>query len=333
MRYHLGEYSYGARFKTLRGIREFKKQVLRGLMHRTPDILYCHDADTLSLGMRLNRQRSIPVVFDMHDLHHTWVRMHAPRSLLRKLVSSIQERSMLKMLRDTDLIIVSSGKINSESKHPGFREYLSNRGFQSLVVENRTDTLSHRQPNDSKEWTVGYAGRIRETESFQFLLQTVESFDLENRPKVRIAGDGISSLNVKRMLSEFEKKGIRTEFSEGFQESELEGILEGIDVMFAMYSPERGNILQGALPVKMFDAAARGIPSVVNSGCLMGEIAQHERIGVAVEWMNTESLKNALTAARTMTVESHDMSAKQRNELVDSIQKILTRTVDEQPLL
>ena len=54
--------------------------------------------------------------------------------------------------------------------------------------------------------------------------------------------------------------------------------------MYAMYGPLRGNILQGALPVKMFDAAAQGVPSVVNNDCLMGDLAveralERQRLG------------------------------------------------------
>ena len=49
-------------------------------------------------------------------------------------------------------------------------------------------------------------------------------------------------------------------------------------------TPARGNINDGALPVKMFDASSLGIPSIVNSNCLMAEICESEKLGMSVEW-------------------------------------------------
>jgi len=70
-----------------------------------------------------------------------------------------------------------------------------------------------------------------------------------------------------------------------------------------MYAPRRGNITQGALPVKMFDAAAQGVPSVVNDGCLMGDLAQSENIGIAAEWGDAESVGKALLDLKDRVVE------------------------------
>ena len=37
----------------------------------------------------------------------------------------------------------------------------------------------------------------------------------------------------------------------------------------------------GALPVKMFDAAKHGVPSLVNSECLMQDYAEKYQLGIA----------------------------------------------------
>ena len=70
-----------------------------------------------------------------------------------------------------------------------------------------------------------------------------------------------------------------------------------------MYSPFRGNILQGALPVKMFDAAAQGVPCVVNDDCLMGDLAESEGLGKAVAWGDEVAVGQALLAMRMEVVE------------------------------
>ena len=67
-----------------------------------------------------------------------------------------------------------------------------------------------------------------------------------------------------------------------------------MSVMYAVYPTVRGNILDGALPTKMFDAANFGRPSLVNSGCLMGDIAESEQIGIAIDPMNQNELISKL---------------------------------------
>ena len=77
VRHHLGVHPYGASFATLRGLRAFRHIALRACEDATPDLVVCHDADTLPLARRL-RKKGIATVFDMHDLRHTWAKLAHP---------------------------------------------------------------------------------------------------------------------------------------------------------------------------------------------------------------------------------------------------------------
>ena len=90
IRHRVGNIPYGGTWNTWRGIQRFLKSVSNSL--QDVDVLHCHDADTLPLA-RMNPR--VKVIFDMHDLQHTWVRMPAPNSLLRKLASYRMKSSML----------------------------------------------------------------------------------------------------------------------------------------------------------------------------------------------------------------------------------------------
>ena len=67
-----------------------------------------------------------------------------------------------------------------------------------------------------------------------------------------------------------------------------------MSVMFAVYPVNRGNILDGALPTKMFDAANLGRPSIVNEGCLMADIAKAENLGISIDYSDSDSLLDSL---------------------------------------
>ena len=71
-----------------------------------------------------------------------------------------------------------------------------------------------------------------------------------------------------------------------------------------MYDPERGNIMQGAIPTKMLDAAAFGRPSVVNANTPMGELCETERIGTTADYGDVSKIAEAIERAHGMEITS-----------------------------
>jgi glycosyltransferase involved in cell wall biosynthesis len=325
MRYHLGEIPYGGMRKTIKGILQFVKRVKASLMHSPPDLIYCHDADTLSVAVSLKKSHQIPFVFDMHDLHHTWIRMPAPNSILRKLLSLKMEATMLRQARKADAIITTSGKIEG-GKFDGFEQYLQSKNLASTVVENRPLEMSipQQEPSDNKQWTIGYLGRVRELKTFTLMLEAIKLIPATERPKIIIAGDGTKAKEVQQlMMNAVESGEIEAEVSGAFTSSQFEELVGQLDVMFALYPPNRGNISQGALPVKMFDAAANGVPSIVNSDCLMGELAEFEEIGRAVRWDDAQAACNAMLELKGTIVELRITSQREKDKFLSTVLPLL----------
>ena len=73
--------------KVLSGLKRFRKKVLQDLIKNPPDIIHCHDADTLEIGISLKSKNNTILVFDMHDLAHTWAKMARPRSIIRRIIA------------------------------------------------------------------------------------------------------------------------------------------------------------------------------------------------------------------------------------------------------
>ena len=325
MRYHLGVTPYGGMSKTIRGILQFTKRVKATLIHSPPDLIYCHDADTLSIAVAMKKSHSIPFIFDMHDLHHSWIRMPSPDSIIRKLLSLKMESTMLRRAKVADAIITTSGKI-SNGQHDGFEQYLKSKGLDCIVVENRPLEMSipENKSSQQEQWTIGYLGRVREVKTFTLLLQAVKLIAVNKRPKVIIAGDGIRADEVRQLMMDAVESGeIEAEVSGAFTPIQFQQLVKQLDVMFAVYPPQRGNILQGALPVKMFDAAANGIPSIVNSDCLMGELAESEGIGKAVVWDDAIAISNAMLELRGTTVELKISSQREKKRFLSAVLPLL----------
>ena len=250
--------------------------------------------------------------------------MPAPQSLVRKRISKRLEKRMLRRLTMADHILTSSGKVGTNGVHPGFREYLEQHGYASTVIENRPNVSRTMESKPRSPWCIGYLGRVREVQPFQHLLQSVLSIKEENRPSIRIAGDGVAHEEVRQLLerTQVEHK-IQFEMSGAFDSEQFYELIQEVDVMYALYRPDRGNIMQGAIPVKMFDAAAFGVPSVVNSDCLMGEVAESEGIGIGVKWMDTEGLTKALQKLKSTKVQLNTGSERERLKFVAALEPYL----------
>ena len=324
MRYRVGKVPYGGSISTLLGLKKFTRQVRDTLLHEPPGLVYCHDADTLKIGTALKRAKSVPFVFDMHDLQHTWVRMESPSSLPRTLVSRRFKQKMLNRAKHAECIITSSKGVDGGTQR-GFVEWLAHHGLVGEVVENRPmPPFPEPSPGATEGWTVGYLGRIRDLKSFELLLRSIKELPVLERPKLRIAGDGTAAPKVRRMMMDAVEAGeIEATITGAFTSKEFGEIIQEIDVMYAMYSPLRGNIIQGAIPVKMFDAAAHGVPSVVNDGCLMGELATLETMGICAEWGNLDSVKNALLKSKGMSVELNHTGEREQLRWMAAMEPVL----------
>ena len=303
-RHRVGLVPYGGTWSTWRGLRRFLASVADSM--GPVDLLHCHDADTLPLAMSM---ANTPVLFDMHDLHHTWVRMPAPNSPIRRIISSRMKGNMLRRAKTASSIITSS---------PGFSEWLQHHGLNSVAVENRPQRTE--TPSFPDRSTIGYFGRIREIESFKLLFQSVEMLPKTQRPRIIIAGDGTKSKEVQSLASTHTELDV--DVRGPFNHENLSEMMSEISMMYAMYSPERGNINDGAVPAKMFEAAAHGRPSIVNANTPMGLVCESEGLGATVDWKDTQALASAITAIQGTEVTLEIDESRERERFLSVLDQL-----------
>lgn len=297
MRHHLGVHPYGASFATLRGLRKFRQSALRACEKTAPDLVVCHDSDTLPLARKLQKM-GIATVFDMHDLRHTWAKIGASHRLDRRLASRWLEQRTRRGLPHADLVVTTSGAITEDGR-PGLQQQVEAWGRAALVLENRPEEGTFRTASPDDTWRVGCFGRVRDLATVDLVIRALSSMPIDHRPVLRWAGDGVAASAARRRLADSD---LEVESEGAFAHEDLDRLHDGVDVALALYDPGRGNIADGALPVRMFEAAVRGVPSVVNAGVLMGDIALREAIGVVCAWDDAEALVAALNDARNLAV-------------------------------
>ena len=272
-----------------------KKRFLRSLEGQYDFIIY-NDSD--SIGTKNLHSRFS--ILDLHDIAHAWPIMQKT-SLLRRLVSSRMKQTLRKNGPRFDGFLTSS---------PGLSNYF-NREFQfkSTVVLNVRNASPLPQPLNK---TIGFFGRIRD---FEAMVSLVECSTRTGFHPI-VAGDGPC---VNRLLERYPQLDYRGPFDE----TQLAELMAEIDVMFAMYNPEKENIRQGALPVKMFDAAAFGRPTVTSADVPMGDFCLENKLGVVASFGDQDSISNAIEEAYEVDVISALSEEDERKKFVTLIQSIL----------
>jgi hypothetical protein len=181
--------------------------------------------------------------------------------------------------------------------------------FQSTVVLNVRDASP--LPRQMTK-TIGFFGRIRD---FEAMVSLVECSQRTGFHPI-VAGDGPC---VNQLLEQYPQLDYRGPFDD----TQLSGLMAEVDVMFAMYNPEKENIRQGALPVKMFDAAAFGRPTVTSAHVPMGDFCLENKLGAVASFDDQDSVSTAIKEAYEMDVVSIHSEEDERLKFVTLIQSIL----------
>lgn len=276
-----------------------KKKFLSSLSGNYDLIIY-NDSDTLSK----NRLSGHLEILDLHDIAHVWPIMQK-RSFPRRILSWMMKRQLKRNRKRFNHIFTSS---------PGLQRYFSNEfGIKSSVVLNRRNTDNLPRPMNK---SIGYFGRIRDLESMKLLIDsaTLGGFN------VILAGDGPCTDELLEIFPSIDYRG-------PFDEKGLIKLMGEIDVMYAMYNPKKENIRSGALPVKMFDAAAFGRPTITTADVPMGDFCLEEEMGVAAQFGNVQSVIDGLNKAYEMEISGCKGEDVERDVFLSQIDALLA-TID-----
>ena len=110
-----------------------------------------------------------------------------------------------------------------------------------MVIENRPQE-SQKTPkkNNERETVVSYIGKIRDEEAMNFLISSVLKLRDLSKIKLLIAGDGVLSGKIEKMLIQYhEEVGLDYEFHGRFNVEQKYKLIAKSDVMFAMYNPKK----------------------------------------------------------------------------------------------
>lgn len=272
-----------------------KKKFLKSL-HGQFDLLIHNDSDSIGTSNIKATNR----ILDLHDIAHAWPVMQKT-SFLRRFLSSRMKNQFRNSIEYYDGFFTSSPRLAAY-----FEQEFS---IQSTVVLNVRNTNPLPRPKMKK---IGFFGRIRDYDAMVLLVESCKQIGFSPI----FAGDGPSVNRLVERYPDMDYRGL-------FDKSKLIELMAEIDVMYAMYNPEKENIRQGALPVKMFDAVAFGRPTVTTAGVPMGDFCIEHKLGTVATFGDVQSVSSAILDAYELDVVSTLTEEDERTKFMTLVQSVL----------
>jgi len=293
---------HGGGARNVSAYREFWRRAAELAIETVPDVVHCHDLDTVPAGVAAVEQlrpRKVRLVEDFHELYRE-SKMVPQRGLLgvaaRAAVRVIENNDIPK----ADLVLVAN---------PGTSAYYDRFGVSDrlVVVENAPDLERYhvgdaRRPGDP--FTVCFIGQKRYTAGLYSLMEAIQPHE---DMRAVIAGGGVAEAEVAERAKRYE----RVEAVGRVSYADIPALYEGCSAVFAVYDTDLGNV-RTLFPVKVMEAMAVGVPVIVASGTWIAEYVQEHRLGYAVDGSDAASVAAALVALRDDPDAAREMGLRGR---------------------
>jgi len=277
--------SYGSFTQLLPLFPIFYLMLLSRLLNIDFDIIDCHNFDTLPVGMFAGKLKGKKVIYHSLDLYFTWF-YRETTSKFKEILSNLFRKLEILFLSKIDhLIVPTPGSLEY------YKKYCTRCGI--TVLMNTPDKSFFLKCNSNKikkntgnKFVVSYIGGIRYEKPIINLIEaTRELGDVE----VLIVGGGIKAKNIKQKSQGYANVSIVGEVPY----REVIGYYNQSDCVYAVYDSKVENI-KFAIPVKVFEAMACGLPVIVNKNIWVSEFVEKNRIGLCVDESNIEGIRNAI---------------------------------------
>lgn len=243
------------------------------------DIYHLHDPELLRIADKLQKAGK-KVIYDSHEdlprqiLDKTWI-----NPLIRKLISRITEKYENKIVSRLDGVITATPHIRDR-----FLEFNSHtidiNNFPILEKFPLTATWKDRKNE------ICYIGGIFSSRGIHELVDALETIDV----RLNLAGS-YSPVSLREELTE--KKGWKKVNEFGFVDRQKIGeILATSKAGIVTLHPTRA--YKDALPVKMFEYMASGIPVIASDFPLWKGIIEKYNCGICVNPQDPGAIANAI---------------------------------------
>ncbi len=306
--------SYGAGLAQALRLPRFWLHAWRRLNRLRPDVVHCHDFDTLPPGWLWAKVHRRPVIYDAHE-YYTELQRPRLRGLAGKVllpliaaaeqvlsrsataVVTVDER-IASRYQNGRIVIVghyppvdfARGVARSETGHSideAGETARSEAGQRSVAMADAPSITHHASP------TLVYAGRFSTDRGMVVIANALQRLAAQElRPRLRLLGTWTSQTEEQAFWRAMAGLEHQVEMVGWAPFDQVPAQLAGADVALAVLQPvERYTV---ALPVKLFEYMACGLPVIISDFPANRVVVANAGCGILVDPTNVDAVAAAI---------------------------------------
>jgi len=273
---------------------QVRKKILKAALSLNPDIVHFHDPELLSIAGKLLKNK-IKVIYDVHeDVPRQIMTKHYIPYVFRQIIGSVFEKYENAQAKKMSYIITATPFLKKRFEK-------INKNTQDVNNFPLTKEFVVASPWQLREDSVCYIGGITKLRGIVELLKAVDKTGV----KLHLAGT-------------FEGKQLETQLKSGhlWQNVTDHGFVDRKGVAKILGLCKIGMVTLhptlnylDALPIKMFEYMAAGIPVICSDFPLWKDIVETHKCGLTVNPLSVDDISSAM-----MHILSNDNEAKEMGE-------------------
>ncbi len=303
--------SYGAGIRQALRLPRFWLHAWRRLSRLRPDVVHCHDFDTLPPGWLWAKVHRRPVIYDAHeyytDLQRPRLRGLAGKALLPLITAAEQALS-----RSSDAVVTVDERIARRYHNRRIviiGHYPPVDFVQSVGESSPSPSLSLR--GRGAGGTLVYAGRFSTDRGMVVMAQALQRLAAQGlRPQLRLLGTWTSPAEEQAFWQAMAGLESQVDTVGWVQFDQVPAQLAAADVALAVLQPiERYTV---ALPVKLFEYMACGLPVIISDFPANRAVVAGADCGILVDPSNVDAVAAAMARLIADPTEARRLGANGR---------------------
>jgi glycosyltransferase involved in cell wall biosynthesis len=285
---------YGAGARQLLHLPRFWQAAAKRVQSLRPEIIHCHDLDTLPLGWWLKGRTTAQLVYDAHEDYPAMMSLYLPRILVRAL-SWLECR----LLRRVDHTITASSIFADKLRARGLASVTTIGNYQPLEpfdAVRASDVAAARQRLGLAvdDFVVAYIGGFSRNRQLLPLIEAVRGL-----PDVKLLlwGDGHQRAVVEAAAAEMPN----VRYLGWLPAGQVPLYTRLADVIYYCLVPDYPGAIYNA-PNTLSNAMAAGRPIIANDVGDLGRIVRQTGCGVLISDTSVKSIRQAVDALRDPAV-------------------------------